>query len=240
MSGIGAFPRRIASRHLAALAVGALLVACYWFAPSEDWLRAKTAQLGSLGPIGAVLFLSMAVVMLLLMFPGFALALAAGAVFGMWGAPLMLLALTVASAAGLLISRHMAFDFVERAVAGRSRVQALRLAVESDWKLIFVLRFCPNLPFGLQSYLFGLTKVAFVPYLLATIAAITPATMLYVSFGAFGRAVVEGALGPAGTVLSGLALMAGVWAVFTLSRYVRKHCAVEGHLSELRLTDHPG
>ena len=55
-----------------------------------------------------------------------------------------------------------------------------------------LLRLSPLVPFSLSNYLYGLTSVRFVPYLVTSWAAMLPATVLYVYLGAAGRTIGDG------------------------------------------------
>ena len=54
---------------------------------------------------------------------------------------------------------------------------------EGGWKIVALLRLSPAVPFNLQNYLFGLTRIGFWPYLLTSWIAMMPGTFLYVYVG---------------------------------------------------------
>ena len=60
---------------------------------------------------------------------------------------------------------------------------------EEGWKVVGLMRFSPAVPFSLQNWLFGVTKVGFFPYILATFFGIMPGTLLYVWIGSIGASV---------------------------------------------------
>ena len=70
---------------------------------------------------------------------------------------------------------------------GSKKFKAIDAAVrEGGWKIVAMLRLSPAVPFTLQNYLLGVTGVAFVPYVVASWAAMLPGTLLYVYLGGGG------------------------------------------------------
>ena len=63
---------------------------------------------------------------------------------------------------------------------------------EEGWKVVGLMRFSPAVPFSLQNWLFGVTKVDFIPYILATFFGIMPGTLLYVWIGSIGATAASG------------------------------------------------
>jgi hypothetical protein len=76
------------------------------------------------------------------------------------------------------------------------RFRAVDLAIsEGGWKVVAMLRLTPVVPFSISNYLFGLTAIRFVPYLLASWLFMLPGGFMYVYFGHVGRAGLEAASG---------------------------------------------
>jgi membrane protein DedA with SNARE-associated domain len=108
------------------------------------------------------------------------------------GALVISLALTASAALSFTIGRFLARRWVARKVGGHPRVQAVYRAVgEGGWKVVVAVRLSHAIPFGLQSFLFGLTPIPFRTYLLATWAAMLPGAFLYVYLGHLGAAALE-------------------------------------------------
>lgn len=82
-------------------------------------------------------------------------------------------------------------------------------AIKKDgFKFVFLLRLSPLFPFAASNYLYGLTSVDLVPYVLASWTGMLPGTWAYISAGSVGREVVEGSSGgpPPWEILAGLAV----------------------------------
>ena len=67
---------------------------------------------------------------------------------------------------------------------------------EQGWKIVLLLRLSPVVPFNVQNYLFGITRIGFAQYALATAIGILPGASLFISIGAFGHGrIIEMVLG---------------------------------------------
>ena len=67
-----------------------------------------------------------------------------------------------------------------------------------DWRIVSLVRLSPLVPYVLSNYLFGVTKVRFVPYLLAGWIAQMPGLLLYVMLGHAGRRSLDATEGSGG------------------------------------------
>ena len=94
--------------------------------------------------------------------------------------------------------RYVARERVARAIASRSpRYAAIDRAIgEKGWRIVFLLRLSPLVPFVVSNYFYGLTAIPFGPYVLASAAGMAPLTFLYVSLGVAARQVVGDPSGP--------------------------------------------
>ncbi|MBX3472749.1 MAG: TVP38/TMEM64 family protein, partial [Planctomycetes bacterium] len=105
---------------------------------------------------------------------------------------------TIAATAAFLLARTAARAAVERAARRHPRFAAVDEAVgEGGWRVVALLRLAPVVPFVALNYLLGLTPVRLGPYVLASWAAMLPATVVYVALGHLGRAGLEGPRTPA-------------------------------------------
>jgi uncharacterized membrane protein YdjX (TVP38/TMEM64 family) len=212
------------------LAVVALFVA-WRLLPVDHWVLGLQHTVARMGALGGVLFILIYVVAALLLVPGVVLTLAAGVVFGaVWGTLLVSAASTAAAAAAFLIARYFARARVEKMARRHEKFGAVDRAIrEKGWKVVALLRLSPVVPFSLSNYLYGLTAVGFWPYLLASWAAMLPATVLYVSLGAAGRAAAGAGNGEGHSSWEWALLAAGLVATavvtVVLSRAARRELA---------------
>jgi|SRR5688572_2316056 len=152
---------------------------------------------GRLGPLGLIVFEILYVVNAVLLGPAWLLALVAGLAFGLVkGILVVWIAATLAAAAAFLIARYLARSRVEKLARKNENFEAVDRAIaKNGWKVVLLLRISPFFPYTIANYLYGLTAVRFVPYVIATAAGILPMVAIYVSIGAAGREAVEAAAG---------------------------------------------
>jgi len=181
-------------KWIAAGVAAVALLATARLLPVKEWLESLRGWIGSLGPLGGLLYGIVYVVAALLFVPGIVLTLGAGYLFGFfWGTVIVSAASTTAAALAFLIARYFARESVERLARGNRTFGAIDRAIgKNGWKVVALLRLSPLVPFSLSNYLYGLTSVRLAPYLLASWIAMLPATFLYVSLGAAGESLGQG------------------------------------------------
>ena len=203
--------------------IAVLLIFLLWLQlPMTEWITQFRHWILDLGTLGIVAFVLLYVLVTALLGPASALTLTAGLAYGAWGFPLVVVSATLAASVAFLLGRYVARERVTRWINRDARLNALNAAISAQgWRVVGLMRLSPMLPFGVQNYLFSVTRIRFVPYVLATLIGIMPATALYVYIGSLGQAV-----GTAGTlqwvlVLAGLvATMAVAWFVGKQARAV--------------------
>ncbi len=212
-------------RWLAVAAAAVALFAAWRLLPLKDWLTNFQAWISGLGPLGGILYALAYVAAVLLFVPGILLTLGAGFVFGLgWGVVIVSLASTAAAALAFLIARYAARSRVERLARGSERFRAIDRAIgENGWKVVGLLRLSPLIPFSVSNYLYGLTAVRFLPFVLASWVGMLPATFLYVYLGAAGRSAGgKGSRGPWEWALLAGGLIATVAVTILLARVARR------------------
>ena len=181
-------------RVLAALAVVGLVVAGRLL-PIAEWLRASHLWVSSHGALGMVLFFFAYVLVTVLMGPAWLLTIAAGLTWSFGVAvPLVWVSATAGAASSFLLGRTLARHRVEAIAKKNATLNALDRAVEKKgWKIVFLLRLSPVVPFVFSNYVYGLTAIRFWPYVASSAFGMLPLTILYVAVGAAGRTALGGA-----------------------------------------------
>ena len=216
------------------IAVGGAVVSLVLAArllPVQEWLKSFATWVKGMGPAGMVLYAAVYVAAVVLFVPGIVLTLGAGFLFGLgWGIALVSVASTIAAALAFLIARYLARDAVRRLAERNPRFEAIDRAIGKEgWKVVALLRLSPLVPFSLSNYLYGLTSVRFVPYLLTSWVAMLPATVLYVYLGAAGRTIGEKApRSPWEWAFLGAGLAATAVVTVLLTRRAKKELASLG------------
>jgi uncharacterized membrane protein YdjX (TVP38/TMEM64 family) len=153
----------------------------FWLHDIVDWMR----MIQSEGALGWCVFIGLYALCCLLFIPGSILTVAAGAVYGFWGGcALVLVGNGLGSVFSLLITRFFLREWMKKRIEKHPRLQAVEKAVANDdWKLVFLTRLSPIMPFSLINYSLGLTKISPLRFLLATELGAVPATAVYVYIG---------------------------------------------------------
>jgi len=126
----------------------------------------------------------------LLFLPGSPLTLFGGFAFGgtLRGLALLTACVSIGSTLGaalaFLAGRTAARPWIEKRIAADARYRAIEAAVrENGFKIVFLCRLSPVIPFNLLNYAFGITSVSFRDYVLASWIGMLPGTILYAYLG---------------------------------------------------------
>lgn len=168
------------------------------------------------GPIGMVGFGAAYVVLALLFVPGAALTMVAGAVLGVgWGIVVVAIATSVADAAAFLLGRYVARGAALRLMDRYPRFRIVdRTISRGGWRIVALIRLNPTIPYSASNYLFGVTGVSFIPFLISSGIFTLPGAFAYLylgyvgaeTIGGGGRSPVEWALLLLGLVVTMLAI----------------------------------
>ncbi len=141
----------------------------------EDRLRRIIASCGMWGPVVYFLVLTIAPSLLL---PALPIIVAGGILFGpLGGVVYSILGASAASILAFLVSRYLARDWVAAKISGSKLAHLDDLVTRHGWKIVVLTRLIVVLPFFLLNYAFGLTRINFLPYALATLFALLPSVI---------------------------------------------------------------
>ncbi len=163
------------------------------FLPIDEWWKAATGWIESLGYWGPIAFIAIYAIATVLFIPGSALTLAAGLLFGVgWGSLWVIIAANLGANLAFIIGRYLARDAVSKKIDGNEKFKAIDDAVGDDgWKIVGLTRLSPVFPFTLLNYAFGLTKVSWFHYMIASLIGMIPGTVMYVYLGSLGKLAAE-------------------------------------------------
>ena len=151
----------------------------------QELLRGLLEWISSLGAWGALMFVLTYIFATVLFLPGLLLTLGGGFLFGVVkGTAIVSVASTLGAGTAFLIGRYLARDWVAGKIEGNSKFRQVDEAVGREgWRIVGLVRLSPVFPFNLLNYAFGLTKVSFREYFLASWIGMLPGTTLYVYLG---------------------------------------------------------
>jgi uncharacterized membrane protein YdjX (TVP38/TMEM64 family) len=132
-----------------------------------------------------------------LVLPGSLITLAAGSLFGVIvGTVVVSLASVTGACFAFWLGRTLARSLIERRLAGNARFRALDQAVAAGgFKIVLLTRLSPLFPFTFLNYAYGLTKVRFRDYVLASWIGMLPGTVMYVYLGSTVKELADVAVG---------------------------------------------
>ncbi|NPU83969.1 MAG: hypothetical protein HPY65_05730 [Syntrophaceae bacterium] len=178
----------------------------------QDALRGLIAGYGILAPALYMLIYTVAPALLL---PGLPLTIAGGILFGpFWGVVYTITSATAGACLAFLVARYLARDWVEKKLRS-PRWRRLDEGVERHgWKVVAFTRLIPLFPFNLLNYAFGMTKIRFWPYAVATFLCMLPATVAYIVFSSSLLDLIRGKVSTTLVVGIGLVVLVSLIPVF--------------------------
>jgi uncharacterized membrane protein YdjX (TVP38/TMEM64 family) len=224
------------ARYWIWMALAILLVALSTaaaFLPVKDWVMAFSDWVRALGAPGVVVFIGAYALATVLFLPGWIFTVAAGLVYGVAGGTAVALAgAVIGSTAAFLCGRYLVRKRVEAATRGNKKFAAIDKAIgEQGWKIVGLLRLSPLIPFNLSNYFYGVTRVALLPYVLASAVGMLPGTLLYAYLGGAGKAGLGGGgeqASPLQYAFLGVGLVATVAVTIIVSRAAKGALAKTG------------
>jgi uncharacterized membrane protein YdjX (TVP38/TMEM64 family) len=188
----------------------------------QDRLRELIAGYGALAPAIYILIYALAPVLLL---PGLPITIAGGILFGpFWGVVYTITGSTIGASLAFLVARYVARDWVAARLTGPRWEKLDREVARHGWKVVAFTRLIPAFPFNLLNYAFGLTKIPFVHYLVATFVCMLPACIAFIVFSSSLLGLIQGNV--SSTALLGIALIVLVSLIPVIYRRFKERQAV--------------
>ncbi|MFZ2444817.1 MAG: VTT domain-containing protein [Syntrophobacteraceae bacterium] len=154
-----------------------------------------------------------------LFLPGLPITIAGGILFGpFWGVVYTITSSTVGACLAFLISRYLAGDWVEGKLKSPRWLKLDEEVQRHGWKVVAITRLIPLFPFNLLNYAFGLTKVRFLHYALATFFCMLPACVAFIVFSSSLLDVIRGKISPEFIIGVGLIVLVSLIPVFWKKR----------------------
>ena len=95
-----------------------------------------------------------------------------------WGLVICLAGLGLGMAAAFLTSRYLLHDWIERRLGDTRLYRRIEDHMRRDgWRLVLFSRLLPINPFSILNYAYGLTRIPFWIYLLASLVGVIPNTL---------------------------------------------------------------
>lgn len=185
-------------------------------------LHAGTRDLQAAGAWGILAMTLLFAVGAVSVIPRPALCVLAGAAFGFWGIPIGLAGATLGAVAAFGLGHALSPKLPH--LGRRYRlVNFIFEAVRAEgWRLVVLLRLAPVAPASVQSFVFGVSSVRFLPYVGATIIGLLPSIVLETTLGATAGGGLRGDFSPWKLAFLAIGLLAGAAALLLVARRVRE------------------
>jgi uncharacterized membrane protein YdjX (TVP38/TMEM64 family) len=153
-----------------------------------EWLQGLSESVTSHGIIAFVLLY---LVIASLPLPRWPLTVAAGAAFGfVKGVVISLVVAFLGASVAFLASRYLFRRSLQKWCERKPKLKAIDQAMrDGGWRAVALLQMSPAVPFGLQNYFLGASRVKLRQYLIGTAITGLPSTLIYVGIGAGSRFV---------------------------------------------------
>jgi len=161
------------------------------------------------------------------------LCILAGATYGFWGIPVAILGTTLGAAGAFSIGRSFGTRFPFVCTGSKVARSILATVHVHGWKLVVLLRIAPLAPASIQSFVFGLSSLNFVPFIAATFFGIVPGIIIEVGLGAVADSGLRGELSAWQTGLFILGIGASIVVLFLIARHLRSEMRAAAFAEEI-------
>ena len=148
-------------------------------------LESVIIMLGVWGPLAYILIY---IFITLTISPALPITIASGILFGpVMGVVYTAIGAGIGLSLSFLIARYIAREAIERKFGNTAIFKKIDEGVKKEgWFILAITRLIPIFPFGIQNYVYGLTSIGFIKYVILSIIFILPGSSVYVMLaGAF-------------------------------------------------------
>ncbi|MGD9613430.1 MAG: TVP38/TMEM64 family protein [Kiritimatiellia bacterium] len=140
-----------------------------------DW-RDVQAAVRSAGPWAPLVCIALNALFTMLFLPTTLVCILVALLFGLTrGFPICLAGLALGMAGSFCVARYLARDWIERRIGHTRLFRRLEENMRSEgWQLVFFTRLLPINPYGFLNYAYGLTRLSFGRYIVASTLGVIP------------------------------------------------------------------
>src|SRR5262245_29902507 len=189
----GTMKRSTLVRVLVLAVLASSVVAGLSLLPVKQYLTSLLEWVYGIGNWGAFVLSAFYVPACLLFLPGSIFTLGSGFAFGVVrGTIAVSLGSVLGATAAFLTGRTLARGLIAQKVMRNAQFRAIDQAVcEQGFKIVLLTRLSPVVPFNLLNYAFGLTKVGFREFVLASWIGMLPGAVMYVYVGSAVKSLAD-------------------------------------------------
>ena len=163
--------------------------------------------------------------------PRVVVCMALGASVGWSGVLIAMIGSALGSSLGFALARWLLQRRIEAYLATKPQILAVVRAVDLEgWRVVGLFRLASPIPGALLNYAFGITRISFTSYIVATLVGVLPQTIVFTYLGMVGGSLMQqGALRTLNIAL----LVAGV--AFMLVAFFRIKAGAQQKYRQLML-----
>jgi uncharacterized membrane protein YdjX (TVP38/TMEM64 family) len=175
------FKEKLLSAGLAIMLAAAVVAAITGDLLDPEHVRDLILSFGALGP---VVFALLYLIAVFLPYGTSALTIAAGLAYGpLWGAVLTLCTSLCVSLVPMTVARRLGREWAEDKV-GKTRLKKYADMINRNAFLVFFyLRLIPSIPYELQNYIAGVSRITYRQFVLASLLGLGPIILIMTFFG---------------------------------------------------------
>lgn len=134
-----------------------------------------------LGMVAPLVFILVWIAACVFFLPGIPVTVVGAFVFGpIWGTLYSLIGATLGATAAFLVGRYAARSMVEGLIRKNRALQKIDAGVERQgWRMLMITRLVPIFPFNAQNYVYGLTRIPLLTYVVLSLIFMAPGTAAY-------------------------------------------------------------
>jgi uncharacterized membrane protein YdjX (TVP38/TMEM64 family) len=178
------------------------------------------------GPYGPLYVFALYMVSTIFMLPLWGFHMTCGYVYGTLGSALLISSTqALAAGAAMSVSRYVVRPYVQGFMQRKygKKFEAIDKAVSEDGlKITLLLRLSPLIPFGINNYMCGCTRMKVWQFVVGTFFGVLPGTTVYCHMGAMGKMVSEGGTTVVQKVLMGVGFAAALYVIHLINGIATK------------------
>lgn len=201
------------------IVAGFATAAAHWSEINVEALESRIRDFGIWAPL---LFIAAYCVAAIFFLPASLFTLAAGVLFGpVWGALYSLGGASLGAALAFIVARYIAANWIS-GHAGPRVSRIIDGVADEGWRFVAVTRLVPIFPYAPLNYFFGVSRIPFLHFMLASVICMAPSSIAYSWLGHIGMEAASGRGNWVKFALLGLAALALIIFLPRVIKYIRR------------------
>jgi len=184
---------RLATKVILLMIVVILMIIIGIHINIPSWLSNLVEWIENYGWWGIILFILLHLIGSIIAIPAFVMAFAGGFIFGLGrGIIIVSISSTMGATAAFLVARYLVRDWIIRIMEKHPRYKIIDEAIAREgWQIIGLIRLSPIIPYNILHFVFGITSVKLLHYIIASWIGMLPMTFMYVYAGSLASSLTQ-------------------------------------------------